>query len=118
MSSMVISFVLDCHDPRRLAEFWTEAIDYREAAQAGAYTVLAPREGPGPVLALQRVPEAKTVKNRMHMDIRADQLDVAVERLMTLGARRLQAGVLEEVGYRWIVMADPEGNEFCIYTEA
>ena len=54
----------------------------------------------------------------MHLDIRADQLDVAVERLMSLGARRLQADAREEIGYRWVVMADPEGNEFCIYTEA
>lgn len=118
MSSVTFSCILDCRDPRRLAEFWAEAIGYREAAQTGAYTVLAPREGPGPEFVLQCVPEAKTVKNRMHLDIRADQLDVAVERLLSLGARRLQADVLEEVGYRWVVMADPEGNEFCVYTEA
>ena len=115
---MTFSCILDCLDPRRLAEFWAEAIDYRQAAQVGAYTVLAPREGSGPEFVLQCVPEAKTGKNRMHLDIRADQLDVAVDRLMSLGARRLQADVLEEVGFRWVVMADPEGNEFCVYAVA
>ena len=115
---MTFSCILDCRDPGRLAEFWTRAIDYREAAQTGAYTILAPKEGPGPEFVLQCVPEAKTVKNRMHLDIRADQLDVTVERLMSLGASRLLPDVVEEVGYRWVVMADPEGNEFCIYTEA
>lgn len=115
---MTFSCILDCRDPRRLAEFWTKAIDYREAAQIGAYTILAPREGHGPELVLQLVPEAKTAKNRMHLDFPVDQLDVAAERLMSFGARRLQPDVVEEVGYRWVVMADPEGNEFCIHTKA
>jgi predicted enzyme related to lactoylglutathione lyase len=66
---------------------------------------------------LQRVPEPKTSKNRMHLDIRTDQLDPTVERLVTLGARRLQPGITEEAGFRWVVMADPEGNEFCVCIE-
>lgn len=66
---------------------------------------------------LQRVPEPKTTKNRMHLDILADQLGSAVERLTALGARRLQPGSTEEAGFGWVVMAGPEGNEFCVCAE-
>ena len=109
--------MLDCHDPGQLAQFWAEAIGYRQASSADPYLVLVPRHGEGPELVLQRVPEPKTTKNRMHLDIRTNQLDPAVERLVTLGARRLQPGITEEAGFRWVVMADPEGNEFCVCTE-
>lgn len=109
--------VLDCQDPHRLARFWTEAIGYREAGSAEPYVVLVPRDAPGPEIVLQRVPEPRTTKNRMHLDIRTGQLDSTVERLTNLGARRLQPDVTEEAGFRWVTMADPEGNEFCVCTE-
>ncbi len=117
MSSMRLVLVLDCHDPARLAQFWTEAIGYRQSSSADPYLVLVPRHGDGPELVLQRVPEPKSAKNRMHLDIRTGQLEPTVERLTTLGARRLQPGITEEAGFRWVVMADPEGNEFCVCTE-
>jgi predicted enzyme related to lactoylglutathione lyase len=66
---------------------------------------------------LQRVPDPKTTKNRMHLDIRTDQLDSTVQRLASLGGRRLQSDLTEEAGFRWVVMADPEGNEFCVCAE-
>lgn len=78
--------------------------------------VLTPRHGEGPELVLQRVPEPKTAKNRMHLDIRTDQLDSTVESLVGLGARRLQPAATE-AGFRWVGMADPEGNEFCVCAE-
>lgn len=114
---MRLVFVLDCRDPDRLASFWSEAIGYRVSTSAEPYVVLVPANGHGPELVLQRVGEPKTTKNRMHLDIRTDALDSEVQSLEALGARRLQPDVTEEGGFRWVVMADPEGNEFCVCTE-
>jgi len=114
---MRLVFVLDCKDPDNLVEFWSAAIGYRVSSSSEPYVVLVPDDGDGPELVLQRVGEPKTTKNRMHLDIRTDQLDPAVQRLEALGARRLQIDVTEEAGFRWVVMADPEGNEFCVCTE-
>lgn len=114
---MRLVVVLDCRDPERLAEFWTEAIGYRRVDSVEPYVVLVPTGGHGPDLVLQRVPEPKVGKNRMHLDIRTGELDATVERLTALGARRLLPQVVEEAGFRWVVMADPEGNELCVCVE-
>jgi predicted enzyme related to lactoylglutathione lyase len=63
---------------------------------------------------LQAVDEPKTAKNRMHLDIETPRVDAEVARLEALGARRLEADTRSEHGSRWVVMADPEGNEFCV----
>jgi predicted enzyme related to lactoylglutathione lyase len=114
---MRLVLVLDCIDPDRLASFWSEAIGYRVSGSSEPYVVLVPEKGAGPELLLQRVGEPKTTKNRMHLDIRTAELTPKVESLEALGARRLQSGVTEEDGFRWVVMADPEGNEFCVCVE-
>jgi predicted enzyme related to lactoylglutathione lyase len=106
--------VLDCEDPRRLAEFWAPALGYVDLGDAGAYAVLVPDGRPGPKLLLQHVPEAKTVKNRMHLDIETPDIDVEAARLEALGASRVSADHVHEHGTTWILMADPEGNEFCV----
>jgi predicted enzyme related to lactoylglutathione lyase len=112
-------FVLDCADPAALSPFWQAALGYQEAhGGADPYVVLRPpsdREGNGwPDILLQRVSEAKVVKNRMHLDMRVDNLEAEVERLIRIGARRLTEQPLEEEPLRWHVLADPEGNEFCV----
>jgi predicted enzyme related to lactoylglutathione lyase len=114
---MRLVFVLDCNDTDRLASFWIAAIGYRVSGSSDPYVVLVPDDSAGPELVLQQVAEPKTTKNRMHLDIRTDALDATVERLTALGARRLQPDVTQEAGFRWVVMADPEGNEFCVCTE-
>ena len=106
--------VLDCADPQRLAEFWAAALDYVNVGAAGAYVALYPRNGNGPKLLLQQVIDAKTSKNRMHIDIDAADIDAEADRLARLGAQRATASSCHEHGNSWIVMADPEGNEFCI----
>ena len=68
----------------------------------------------GPWLSFQRVGETKTTKNRLHIDLVVDDLHVASSRIMELGGRPGSADDLEEYGYRWRVMHDPEGNEFCL----
>jgi predicted enzyme related to lactoylglutathione lyase len=113
---ITIEITLDCLDPERLAPFWAEALGYRRIPAHDPYVALAPRNGTGPRLLLQRVPEPKTVKNRMHIDLRADHFEHYAERLVALGARHVRPDVVEEEGTasRWIVLADPEGNEFCV----
>src|SRR5215207_6128584 len=109
-----IGLVLDCHEPTRLADFWSAALDYVSVGEAGAYVVLLPNGRPGPKLLLQQVPEPKSVKNRMHLDIDAVDIEAEAARLEELGARRVAADQVHEHDTTWILMADPEGNEFCV----
>jgi predicted enzyme related to lactoylglutathione lyase len=106
--------VLDCTNPDELAQFWSEALGYRSLGSAGSYVVLVDSEGIQPKLLLQAVPEAKSSKNRMHLDIETPDVDGEASRLESLGAQRLEAGVRSEHGTNWVIMADPEGNEFCV----
>jgi predicted enzyme related to lactoylglutathione lyase len=109
-----LGLVLDCADPERLATFWSEAIGYTTLGGAGNYVVLVDEAGQQPKLLLQQVSEPKTGKNRVHFDIETPTVDEEVSRLEGLGARRLGTDAIEEHGTRWVVMADPEGNEFCV----
>jgi predicted enzyme related to lactoylglutathione lyase len=106
--------VLDCADPTVLAEFWGPALDYVSVGEAGAYVALVPNGRSGPKLLLQRVAEPKSVKNRMHLDIEAADIEAESGRLVELGATRVERGACSEHGSTWILMADPEGNEFCV----
>ena len=109
-----LGLVLDCADPDKLAEFWSAAIGYNTLGGAGSYVLLVDEASQQPKLLLQRVDEPKSGKNRMHFDIETPTVDEEVARLEALGARRIEADAIEEHGNRWVVMADPEGNEFCV----
>jgi predicted enzyme related to lactoylglutathione lyase len=112
---MHVVTVLDCHDLGRVAEFWAAALGYRiEGEPVGRYLSLVPHTGDGPDLLLQRVPEPKAGKNRMHLDLRVADVDSEVDRLVALGARRQTAEPIEEAGWSWHVLTDPDGNEFCV----
>ena len=108
-----------------LVPFWPTALGYDAVFSVPEFEVLRPREGepPGPVFILQRVPEEKAGKNRMHLDIHPPfELGVPglVERLEALGGRRVGAPVtdlLEAIGVWWQAMADPEGNEFYVVAD-
>jgi predicted enzyme related to lactoylglutathione lyase len=113
MTEATIGLVLDCADPQALADFWSRALGLQRLGAAGNYVLLA-STGALPKLLLQRVGEPKLGKNRMHLDIETADVDGEVERLETIGARRLEAQAFTEHGSRWVVMADPEGNEFCV----
>jgi catechol 2,3-dioxygenase-like lactoylglutathione lyase family enzyme len=113
------SVVLDCANPQRLASFWCEALGYRQAADADPFVVLVPMDGAlGPHFLLQSVHEPKFAKNRMHVDIEAGNIELEATRLEGLGARRLIDEPRRLGPVRWIVMADPEGNEFCVSGDA
>jgi hypothetical protein len=111
-----LSYTLDCCDGETLAAFWTEALGYTCRGHFGQFWPLVPPEGVDePWFVLQQVGERKLGKNRMHLDLHVDgDLDSEVRRLEALGARRGSAGAVVMGNLRWVVMADPEGNEFCL----
>jgi len=109
-----LGLVLDCIDPVALAPFWAAALGYQFLGAVENYALLVPDGRPGPKLLLQKVPEPKSVKNRMHMDIETADIEREAARLETLGARRVSPGTMKEHGSTWILMTDPEGNEFCV----
>jgi catechol 2,3-dioxygenase-like lactoylglutathione lyase family enzyme len=107
-----IEVTMDCSDLERMVAFWTLAADLVvEGVIEGRYVALT---GHGLNLTLQHVAEPKTVKNRVHLDLLVDDLEQAVRRLELLGAARLTVTPRQEFGQRWYVLADPEGNEFCV----
>lgn len=135
----------DCADPARQAEFWAEALGYRIPGPPDGHAswedwlraqgipeedwnsanAAEDPEGVGPRMYFQRVPEGKTAKNRVHLDLniggghavaleeRRSRVDAEVVRLKALGATD-ERGPLEERGEYWVRMNDPEGNEFCV----
>jgi catechol 2,3-dioxygenase-like lactoylglutathione lyase family enzyme len=118
---------VDCRDVAAQARWWAEVLDWRVAYEADDEVVLAPphaldetRDIPrlerGPGLVFTPVPEGKTVKNRLHIDVSPgpdDDQAAEVARLEALGAKRIDIGQGEQ---SWVVMVDPEGNEFCVLT--
>ena len=107
---------LDCRDVDAQAAFWVAALGYSPAGAAGQYRALGPPDGVhGPKLILQQVPEPPpSAKIRMHLDlIVGDDIEGEVARLEELGAVR-RSKRIDEAETAWIVMADPEGNEFCV----
>jgi predicted enzyme related to lactoylglutathione lyase len=103
---------IDCADPQRLATFWTEAAHYRVANDFGVFVMLIPAAGEGLAIGLQKVPETRVAKNRVHVDWHTPDRPAEVERLAKLGATVL--GEETAPGLAWTVLADPEGNEFCV----
>ncbi|HXV91803.1 MAG TPA: VOC family protein [Pseudonocardia sp.] len=125
MTSKFTELAIDCADPDRLARFWCSVLGYEvHGEEDGTVTIGSPMVaeeenhlGPvPPTLTFARVPEGKTVKNRLHLDVNPtdrDQ-DEEVRRLLDLGARHADVGQGDE---SWVVLADPEGNEFCVLAE-
>ncbi|PRX98782.1 VOC family protein [Allonocardiopsis opalescens] len=122
MASRFTELAIDCADPGGLARFWCAVLGYEVRGEDdGVVTIGAPevpegRRRPGPVppeLTFAPVPEGKTVKNRLHIDLNPTDREQGeeVRRLLDLGARYADVGQGDE---SWVVLADPEGNEFCV----
>ena len=108
---------IDSQEPARLADFWQAALGWRRTHETDDEIVLeppagSPQDGVAPDLLFARVPEPKTVKNRLHLDLRPLDQAAEVARLEGLGAVRVDVGQSDEVS--WVVLADPDGNEFCV----
>jgi hypothetical protein len=111
--------VIDCADHEAVVPFWLAAMgDYERLDVNEQYVAIAPLERAvgRPAILFQKVPEPKTVKNRVHMDLRGPSMAEEVERLRGLGATFIVERSLG-VAVTWTVMADPEGNEFCVSTD-
>jgi predicted enzyme related to lactoylglutathione lyase len=111
--------VIDCADHEVVVPFWQAALGWERRDVSERYVSLAPppdqrpAAGPRPLpLLFQKVPEPKTVKNRVHIDWRSDDRTAEVTRLTALGAVEIATRSLGD--FTWTVMADPEGNEFCV----
>jgi hypothetical protein len=131
MSLRWYSLVIDCHDIAAQARWWARVLDWQITDEADDEVVIVPRhvtedwlrstpwEQVGPSLVFVPVPEGKAVKNRLHIDL-APQLDedqaAMVESLLAIGATRADVGQSagEPGAVTWVVLADPEGNEFCV----
>jgi Glyoxalase-like domain len=115
MAPMSLTFqntVVDCNDAKRVGEFWAALLDRPLESEPEDPSVYGIDFGPeGPDLVFLTVPEAKQVKNRLHIDLRPDDQEAEVRRALSLGARHVDIGQGEQT---WVVLADPEGNEFCI----
>ncbi|WP_435971042.1 VOC family protein [Streptomyces sp. Qhu_M48] len=108
--------VVDCADPRAMARFWGEAMDWTPHEVTERRAVLRSAKGVGPYLEFIRTPDTKTVKNRVHLDLRpypGDDQAAEAARLRALGATDVDLG---QGDVPWTVLADPEGNEFCLLT--
>ena len=113
--------VVDCTDPEPVATFWASALGWRRTHTSadGGEIVLEPAEGSpedgvSPDLIFIRVPDPTPGKNRLHLDLRPTDQGAEVARLEELGATRIELGQSERPDTYWVVMADPEGNEFCV----
>jgi predicted enzyme related to lactoylglutathione lyase len=106
--------VIDTHDLPGLAGFWTEALGWRVLSERAEEIVIGPDVTAPVGICFMPVTDAKTVKNRVHLDLTtsAADRDAEIERLLTLGARRVDIGQTGQES--WTVLADPEGNEFCV----
>lgn len=113
MTSLVATLTIDCRDPELVARFWCEVLGYEleEIDEADAW--LRDPAGRGWPILFQTVPEGKTVKNRLHLDLSPPStMQAEVDRLVAAGANALR--LVDEGGSFWTVLADPEGNEFCV----
>jgi len=113
MPSHFLSVNFDCADPHALARWWAQVLDYRVLYEAEDEVEIGRDDRTAPTLTFVPVPEPKTVKNRLHIDLNPDDRDAEVERIVALGARRVDVGQ-DQTKVTWVVLADPEGNEFCV----
>lgn len=120
MPTSVLCVTIDCHDPVGLAGFWATALSYDIDLTWERFgeVLLSDPSGTGPTLYLMAVPEPKTVKNRVHLDLQSEtSMEDEVERLVAAGATAIVTRRDPddfENPFTWTVMEDPEGNEFCV----
>jgi predicted enzyme related to lactoylglutathione lyase len=112
MSFRIRNIGIDTNDVDRTVAFWQAATGYVERARISDYVLLADPDGQGANVLVQQVPERRSGKNRLHLDLAVDDVDTASDTLVGLGATRLRR--FDEPGDTWVVLTDPDGNEFCV----
>ena len=111
MALRLEEIVVDCRDPVSLARWWQTVTGWQVVGENSDGVELAPTPGQTPSIMFTEVAEPKRYKNRLHLDWVPDDQHAEVERLLSLGASRVDIG---QDSAPWVVMADPEGNEFCV----
>ena len=120
MALRIQALTIDAHNPRALAEFWAEVLGWsinEDGDDTGWWIereLHDPRKTEFPDILFLKVPDSKVVKNRLHLDLRPENQVEEIERLEKLGAKKIDIGQSAEPTCTWVVMADPEGNEFCV----
>lgn len=114
MTSRIAVMAIDAHQPRVVADFWCAVLGWQVIEVDEDVVSIAPPDGAWPAIDVLAVPERKAIKNRLHLDLRADgsSTDEELQRLLSLGAQRVDVGQGPDMS--WVVLADPEGNEFCL----
>ena len=121
MALRIDTITIDAEDPPRLATFWCAVLDWGQRTDEDGDIWVEPgaghsEQGIARPLLFVRVPEGKSVKNRIHLDLVPDDHEAEVERLEALGATRPDIG--QTGNESWVVLSDPEGNEFCVLEES
>jgi hypothetical protein len=117
MNIRIQCLCIDTTNPAKIASFWEAALGWRRTWDEEDQIALeppagSPEDGVAPDLLFLKVPESKSIKNRLHLDLRPKDQAAEVARLEALGARRADVGQGPDVS--WVVLADPDGNEFCV----
>jgi hypothetical protein len=118
MPSQLAVITIDAIRPQVVADFWCAVLGWHVVERDHDVISIAPQDNSRPSIDVVAVPEGKTVKNRLHFDLRADGVSSAeeLERLLALGAQRRNVGQGPDVS--WVVLGDPEGNEFCLLSRS
>ncbi|WP_026817922.1 VOC family protein [Arthrobacter castelli] len=114
MTSRIAALAIDSIEPGVIADFWCSVLNWRVIEADDDGVSIAPKDRDWPTIDIFPIPERKTVKNRLHLDVRADgaSTEDELQRLLELGATHVDVGQGPDV--TWVVLADPEGNEFCL----
>jgi predicted enzyme related to lactoylglutathione lyase len=118
MPSRLAVIAIDAIRPRVVADFWCAVLGWHVVEEDSEVISIAPQDNSWPSIDVVAVPEGKIVKNRLHFDLRADGVSTTeeLERLLALGAQRRNVGQGPDVS--WVVLGDPEGNEFCLLSRS
>ena len=118
MTSRIAAIAINANDHTGIARFWAAALGWQVVEEEPGFISIGPADGSWPTIDVAQVPEGKSVKNRLHLDLRADgsSMREEVERLIGLGATRVDVGQSPDV--TWTVLADLEGNEFCVLSRS
>ena len=114
-NARVGAIMIDCHNPVALSKFWSAIVGVEVEHRYPAYIFTTTLPGNHIRLAFQQVPEDKVVKNRLHLDLAHPDPEAFIAKVVSLGGSRIEDHKTDEFG--WTVLADPEGNEFCITIE-
>ena len=116
MPTELYMVTIDAANPQRLARFWGELLGYKVTFEDDDEVAIERPDERRPALWFTKVPDSKAGKNRVHLDLNPDDQAAEVERALRLGATRIDIGQRADPDTTWEVLADPEGNEFCILT--